>query len=64
MQWIGANPHPEIIKGDKADGYYTYLKKREKKDIRLYEPMAIKLLYIKIYTRVLMPNTVSPKREG
>ena len=27
MDWIGANPHPTIIPGDKAEGYYTYIKK-------------------------------------
>ena len=27
MDWIGANPHPQIVSGEKTDGYYTYLKK-------------------------------------
>jgi gliding motility-associated-like protein len=27
MDWVGANPHPLIIPGEKANGYYTYLNK-------------------------------------
>ena len=27
MDWVGANPHPAIIPGEQAEGYYTYIKK-------------------------------------
>ncbi len=29
VEWMGANPHPQIITGKKVDRYYTYLKKTE-----------------------------------
>ena len=30
MNWLGANPHPQIVPGKKTDGYHTYLDKDEK----------------------------------
>ena len=49
MSWIGSNPHPQVVTGEKAPGYHTYIKNngRDYTGLSRYGYKTIK--YINLY---------------